>query len=411
VNPNASEINRPRIASQAVGTSRISEWLLGAGGLLGLAIIVFWPAMHGSFFWDDHTLLTDSPIIRAPDGLRRLWFTTEPVDYFPLTYSTFWIEWRVWGLWAGGYHIDNVMFHLAGAVAAWRAVRRMGVGGNPAIENRLQPTRISDARPRSGLGVWGAWLCAAIFLVHPVNVESAAWISERKNTLSFFLCALSANCFLSFDETGRIDWYIAMLIAFAAAMFAKTSVAAFPAVVLLLTWYRRGDLRRRDWLASSPMFLISAALALATIWFQTHRAIHGDVIRTDGFKGRFAAAGWAIWFYLYKAAWPANLSFVYPRWNVDPANPASYVPIALVFVTLGILYAGRKHWGRGPFTAAGYYVLMLMPILGFFNIYFMRYSLVSDHWQYPAIIGVIVPGVWVGKRLIVGGNTPTPRIG
>jgi hypothetical protein len=148
------------------------------------------------------------------------------------------------------------------------------------------------------------------------------------------------------------------------------------------------------------MFFISGLLAMATIWFQTHRAIHGDIIRTDGFGSRLATAGWAIWFYLGKAVWPVRLSFVYPRWTVDAQNPLSYVPTAMVLGVLVALWMGRARWGRGAFTLAAFYVLMLLPILGFFNIYFMRYSLVSDHWQYPAIIAVIIGGVWMGDGVV-----------
>jgi tetratricopeptide (TPR) repeat protein len=335
--------------------------VLLAGVLVAITLLAYLPAMRGGFIWNDETFLTQNPLIKAGNGLRRFWFTTDPPDYFPLASTSLWLEWRLWGMNPAGYHVVNVLLHAVSAVLLWRAL------------NRLKAP--------------GAWVAGLLFAVHPVNVESVAWITERKNTLATALYLAGLLAYLKFDEEGAPRAYVLALGLFLLALLAKTSVVMLPAVLLLCAWWRRGRIERKDILRAIPFAALSGALALVTIWYQYHRAIAAEVVRMDSLLSRTAGAGWAAWFYLYKVLFPAKLCFVYPRWALG-ASFLSFLPDLLLLALLFLLWRNRRGWARPLLFGCGYFLLSLAPVAGFLNIYFMRYSLVADHWQYTAMIGI-----------------------
>jgi tetratricopeptide (TPR) repeat protein len=362
---------------------RRRPWLPGLL-LLAATFLAYQPVWHASYIWDDDTFLTKNPLIAASNGLYRFWCTTAAPDYFPMTSSTLWLEWRLWDKNPLGFHLVNVLLHAVSSLVLWRVLAR--------------------------LKVHGAWLAAALFALHPVNVESVAWITERKNTLAMFFFSLTLLWHFTFEDTGRRGWYAAALTAFALALLSKTSVVPLPLVLLAADGWRRGRLEWKDLWRTAPYLVMAAVLALVTVWFQYNREIRTDIVRQDSFAGRLAGAGWAVWFYLFKALVPLDLQFVYPRWSIDPSRVLSYVPGVLV-IGAPLLCWRVRGTSRGRALLFGWvcFIAMLLPILGFLNIYFMRFSLVADHWQYfsilapLALVAAIVDGRPPGIRLVISG--------
>jgi len=350
-------------------------WLVGrrkricllAAVLVGLTLASYRPALSGGFVWDDDNSLTRNPLMQSASGLRQFWWSTAPADYWPVTESIFWLEWRAWGERPAGYHAINLGLHLASCFLLWSILDRL---------------RIS-----------GAWLAAVLFALHPVNVESVAWIAELKNVLAmgFYLGALRAflnggwTSSATANRWGRNEWqsYLAALLLFLLALLSKGSAVVLPLVVLgLIRWHR--PLQRGDTGLLAPFFALGAGLALVNVWFEGHRFGPGEVIRHAGGLERVLGAATAVWFYLSKALLPVGLSFVYPLWRIDLRNPLWYLPLAAA-IGLTFLLAARS---RPLFWAWMYFCVALIPVMGFADTFFMQFSLVADHYQYLALAGV-----------------------
>lgn len=347
----------------------------GTLAILLLTLVVYWPAYFAGFHWDDGDLFLKQPLITQPGGLWKIWFSTEPLDYIPLTSTMFWIEYRLFGENPMPYHVVNVFLHAVGAVLLWLALRRLAV---PA-----------------------AWLGAALFAIHPVTVSTAAWISEGKNTLSmsFAMASLAAMTSSGAFDQQRVDrrWYAFSLFLFLLALLAKAAVVMLAPTLLVLIWWKRGRLSRADVVNISPYFVMSLVFGLITVWFQTFRAIGEIDPRPEGWPSRIAGIGWCAWFYLSKALVPVQLTMVYPRWDI-PGDAISMVPLLLLVLVYGALLAMRNHfpWGRGLVAAVTIYGLNLLPVLGLVKMSFYQFSLVADHLQYfglPAITALMGAGL------------------
>jgi len=244
------------------------------------------------------------------------------------------------------------------------------------------------------LRVPGAWVGAAVFALHPMNVESVAWITERKNVLSglFALGALLVYLRGEAAETAhgnRTQWrpYLAACVLFIAALFSKTATSPLPAVLLILAW-GRGTLDRRTWWKTAPLFLAGLVMACVTAWVEQH------YVRAVGEEWTLSpvgtlVAGRVLWFYPRTLLWPSALTFVYPRWSIDADVWWQYLFPAVSLAMIGGLYANRRRIGTGPVVAVFCYVALLVPAMGFFHVYFMRYSFVADHFAYLAAIPLI----------------------
>jgi protein O-mannosyl-transferase len=348
-----------------------------AGLIVVITLLAYIPVLRGGFIWDDDDYITENQELRSLAGLGRIW--TEPAAsprYYPLVFTGFWTEYHLWELRPFGYHLVNVLLHAANAVLIWKILERLRIPG--------------------------AWLAGLVFALHPVNVATVAWVTELKNTLSMFFYALAILFYLRFDEEERRRWYWLSLGAFLLALFSKTAVVMLPLVLLGCMWWLRGRVRWKDLLRSAPFFALSAAMSLVSILVE-NRSNQTISPRTTGFLSHLAGAGWATWFYLYKVLLPIGLTVVYPLWKIDASNALSYVPVLVLIGGLALFWWKRKSWGRPLLFGLGYFVMTLFPVLGFFDISYLRYSLVADHWQYHAIVApvvlVVAGGVLIYRRL------------
>lgn len=350
-------------ATRAPGARRKTSPLMSAG-LLGLLVFaVYLPSFRGGFVWDDPLLIERNPLVQGELTLRSVWFSTD----FPLSHVALWLEWRVFGRHAAGYRVVNAALHATSCVLLWQLLARLRIPG--------------------------AWLGAALFAVHPVAAGSVAWISEIKNTLSLPFCLLSFRWFLEFDERHASGGggkaraaFTLSLVAFVLALLAKTTVVVLPVVLLLTLWWKRGEFTVRDLVRTSPHFALALGFGLLTVWFQQHQTLAGFSLAPEGFGTRLAGAGIAVWFYLGKALWPVNLCAIYPRWEIDPKQALPFLPLVMLFVALALGWWRRQGWGRPLVFGLGCFGAGLFPALGFFDMYFLVFSRVSDHFQYLALI-------------------------
>jgi tetratricopeptide (TPR) repeat protein len=360
--------------------------LLGAMGIAICVVAAYWPTLHGGYIWDDPQHVSENMALRSLDGLRRLWIQRGVIpQYYPLTHTTFWIEYHLWGLAPEGYHAVNLLLHAANALLVWRLLDRLRVPG--------------------------AFLAAAIFAVHPIQVESVAWITERKNLLSGFFYLLAGGAYLrvmqledpapSRPPPSWLD--IAALILFACALLAKSVTVTLPCAIALLIFWKRGRIERRE------LAVLGGALALGFLFALQTAQMEKSYVGAVGPDWKLSnaehvlVAGRALWFYLGKLVWPTDLLFVYPRWTPDPSQWWQWAfPVAALLVGT-LLFAFRRVTGSGPLVAALYYAGTLVPALGFFNVYPMRFSFVANHFAYLATIGPIAlaasAGALVAARL------------
>ncbi len=361
--------------------------------LLALVFIAYTQVFPAGFIWDDESHLTRNPCVIGPLGLKEIWTTTQAV-YYPLVLTTFWALHKFVGLNPLPYHALNVLLHAVSAILLWRVLR--------LLELR------------------GAWLGAALWALHPVTVQSVAWVTELKNTQSCVFYLLSILFFLKWEDQGRAVSrlpqprtkdrslvFALSLLFFLLATLSKPSVVMLPFVLALCVWWMRGKIRWRDTLALAPFALISVVASAWTIWEQRFHARAVGPDWTQTFPERLIIAGKAIWFYLGKLLWPHPLIFIYPRWDVDSSKVVAYLPLLAAIAGLVALWFIHAKWGRALFFAAAYYVVSLFPVLGFFSVFFFRYSFVSDHFQYLASIGPLaLAGAGIATLLGRFGETP-----
>ncbi len=415
--------------------------MAGAAGLLLIAMIAYVPVFSAGFIWDDFQYIAENPVVQDPAGLGRIWsdLRANP-QYYPLTFSTFWIEHQLWGLKPTGYHIVNVVLHATTVLLVWLVLRRLAV---PA-----------------------AWMAAALFAVHPVHVESVAWVVERKNVLSGTFYLLAALSYMRFSGLGERNsdthkrtsgtpakyagaapavalvknikgtpaeyagvapckyagvapctmpyttgwgWYWLALVLFAAALLSKTVTFSLPAAILLVLWWKRERPSWRDVWPLLPMAAMGIAMALLTGWVEKNVTCAVESLAILPWVDRLLITGRAIWFYLGKLAWPSGLCLIYPRWDINPHTGWQYLfPAAATALAIG-LWVTRKRIGKGPLTAYLFFVGTSLPTLGVISLAYQRFSYVADHFQYLANIAPLAVVAALLVRLIervTSGQTP-----
>lgn len=389
----APTLNARRLGGEA------SPYLLSLA-LFAVTLVAYAPAISAGFIWNDADYVT-APALRSTHGLARVWFELGATEqYYPLLHSAFWVEHRLWGDAAAGYHLLNILLHATSACLLAAVVGRLWSLGGAAREGGEQQRQASPTKSWASGNL--AWLAAFVFALHPVCVESVAWISEQKNTLSLVFYLLAAWWYLRFDVQRSPRAYVAATIVFGLALLTKTTTATLPAALLVALWWRRGRLQwRRDVVPLVPWFVLGAGLGLVSAYVERKYvgAEGADFALT--LLQRALLAGRVVWFYLGKLGWPGNLIFIYPRWRIDPAEASAWIfGLAVVLALVGCWLLRRRT--RGPLAAALFFGGSLFPVLGFFNVYAFVFSFVADHWQYLPCIGVVVLAA-AGLRTVRGG--------
>ncbi len=342
----------------------MSRRLLQISLIVVLTGIFYLPSLQNGFVWDDDQYLHANQAVQSDDGLTRIWFSHEMPQYYPLVFTSFWVEHQLWGIEPFGYHAVNLGLHIANALLVFLLLEALC--------------------PSLALAV------GLLFALHPVQVETVAWISERKNLLGCLFYLLAIRCYLNFQAGAGRRQYLLSLGAFSLALLSKSITATFVVVPLLLKWWKREPIKKADLVAIAPFAGLGLLCGLQTVYLELYRVgASGDAWRLT-LAEHLVLPGQIVWFYLAKLLFPVELVFIYPKWILDAGSPWQWLP-TLALVVLGVsLYRRRDSLGRGAFATYLGYLAALFPALGFFNVYPMRFSYVANHFQYIASIGAFI---------------------
>ena len=370
-----------------------------AAVIIAVTVFFYSKAFHAAFIWDDALYITGNRFLYTLEGLKNIWLSKDVShQYYPLVSTTFWIEWRLWGQNPAGYHVVNVILHSVNGLLLWLICRR--------------------------LSIKGALVIALVFTLHPVNVESVAWITERKNVLSALFYFSALLCFLRFEDTGErrsYGLYLLSLLFFLFALFSKTVASSLPVAIIIICWWRGAAADSMRWridraflLRLVPFFILGAFMGLYTAWWEVSEVGAVGVDWSLSIDERFVLAGRAVWFYLGKLAVPYKLTFIYPRWDIGSVGLFSGFYTLMAGALLVLLFWLRRIIGRAPVAAYALFLVTIFPALGFFDIYFFRFSFVADHFLYlatPAVIVFVVGlAAWVLEKRDIKVRVAVPVI-
>ncbi|MBF0279914.1 MAG: tetratricopeptide repeat protein [SAR324 cluster bacterium] len=350
---------------------RTSDNLRFIGALLFLAaltVIAYAPVMDAGSIIDDEKYYINDPLVNASDGLFSIWlkpFQNNGVwPYIPITRSTFWLERQIGGLNLAVGHWGNVLFHCLAAALLGMILRF--------------------------LHVRGALIISFCFALHPIHVQSVAWITERKNVVAAVFFFLTLWGFVNFEKKKKTTWYWLTLAFYAGALLSKTSTIMLPLIFVILRYWQRTSWSRTDFQILLPFFLLAGGAGSARIWFEIHAFGAVGEAYTRSFLERLLTAGHIPFFYLSKIVFPHPLIFTYPKWVIDPGHFFLYFPLLGLFVTMLLLLLKYRSWGSPIFLGLAAYGVLLFPVMGFFNNAWTKFSFVTDHWVYLPSIPLVI---------------------
>ena len=337
-----------------------TQWLLA---ITLVVVVSYFPALQGGFVWDD-VIFSEEPVIHSPSGLHSIWLSPADIKneghYWPLVYTSFWLEHKLWGLNPVGYHAVNILLHLVNCLLLWRLLDRLAIPGAVVI--------------------------AAVFAIHPMHVESVAWIIERKDVLSALFYLTAVLTWIRFNESPGPGRYALALALFAAGLLAKSVVVTLPVALLIWHWWKYGRVTSVDLLRLAPFVAVGLAITLADLAFYTSRE---PLELGYSLVERALIAAHALWFYAGTLLWPTNLAVIYPLWEIDTGTLAAWGYLVAAAALAAALWFGRRRLGRGPLAGALFFAVTLAPVLGFIDYGYMQFSLVADRFQYLAGLGVL----------------------
>ena|SRR3989339_117341 len=370
----------------------LKKIIIGSSFIFLITLFSYAPAIRNGYIWDDDDYVLNNLLIRSPNGLKNIWFDFSAAkifthQYYPMVFTSFWIDYQLWRLNPFYYHLVNIILHSFNAIIIFLILYK--------------------------LKVHGAWFAAFIFALHPVHVESVAWISERKNVLSTFFYLLAVLSYIKYLKLGESlskdtglkpfdkyqTFYFISLFLYICALLTKTVTCSMPVAILLLLWWKQKKIFFKNLLPLIPFFIIGFIMGILTIWVEKNFVGARGIVWDFSIIDRFLIAGRAIWFYVSSLLWPNNLIFIYPKWQIDSGiwwqylYPASVIAILIISVFL------QKFISNALLIALLFFIITLAPALGFIDIYPMKFSFVADHFQYLASIGLIT--IWVAGIAIL----------
>jgi hypothetical protein len=367
--------------------SESNKLWLGAIIVLVLTVAAHVRGLQGQFVeWDDTTHITRNAFIRALTFENVRVMFTKPIAklYCPLTWLSFAVDYRIWGRDPFGYHVTSLFLHLANTVLVLILVRKI-------LRNRWEHATTI------------AILTAAIFGVHPLRVESVAWVTERKDVLFafFYFCALLAYC--RWLDTHKLRNYCVCFGLFVASVLSKSTAVTFPLVLLLLDYF---PAKRKAWEEKIPFFAVS--LIITAITFLSQAGGKGETVASPEvipLWGRAGLVGYCPLFYVRKFFWPFHLSAVYPafdemHWNVY--HSLGYLAAFALLTALAV--ATRRRW---PVLLPSwlFYIITLSPTIGLVPV---GIHVVADRFSYVPLIGLALPvSIAIAWAIASAPNTAT----
>jgi|GEM_PF-552067 len=329
--------------------------------ILAASVLVNGASVKYGFNWDDDYHVTSNPCVAGPWGIGHIW-TSSNANFFPFVLTTLRLEFLAWGAKPSLFHFVNLLFHSLDGILLWMVLKEVKVR-------------------------W-AFLGALLWTIHPVQSESAEWISEQKNTESAFFYLIAIYCFLKWlakGKEGSMPLYLATFIFSLLALTSKTSTVMLPVLMSVLAWWMGTRVDKRVLSALTPFYLLSVAAGILTVLEQKYHVGAVGHEYTLSLIERLGLSGMTPWFYLAKLLTPWTVCFIYPKWDHESLVLAglALLPVNLLGVTGLIMFRGISVC-RVVLFATLCFVIPLLPVMGFFDGYFFRYSYVSDHFQYLA---------------------------
>ncbi|MFZ5563158.1 MAG: O-GlcNAc transferase, partial [Thermodesulfobacteriota bacterium] len=331
---------------------------LRALAVVALCLLIYWPSLKNGYIWDDDQYVYHNPAVTQPGGINDIWLTHNMPQYYPLVFTLFRLEHMTWGDAPAGYHAVNMVLHMANALMLMAVLALVA----PAV----------------------SFAAALLFAVHPIQVETVAWITERKNLLALFFLLSASLFYLRFYRTSRPGNGFAAFLFYLCALLSKSAAAWFAIVPMVHAWWATGRVTRKDLVLGLPFLLTGAAAGLHTAWLEaTKVGAAGETWNLDILAHILLASRISV-FYLYKALVPLEFVFFYPRWSISPTAWWQWIfPVMVIGAIIGAILTRGQTRRAGPALLL-LYGAALFPVLGFFSVYPMRFSYVADHFAYLA---------------------------
>ncbi len=336
-----------------------------------MVCLAYLPALFAGFVWDDTGYLTSNDTLLSWGGLRRIWLDPKAnSQYYPLVFTSWWIEYHLWGLHPLGYHLINVLLHAANAALLWSLLRKLEISA--------------------------AWPAAALFALHPLHVESVAWATERKDVLSGFFALLTLLAWRRWTERGQAKDYTLSVLAFLLALLSKAAVCPLAILLCLGLWRRKPPPLIRRLRATIPFLALALGMGLLHVWVERKNVARGPDILKPAFGERILIPARALWFYLGKLLWPSTLTAVYPRWDIKATHGESVFYFFSLLAAWGIAWLIAYRGRKSLLVVMNIFVIMLAPALGLIWGGIYRLTFVADHFQYLAGISVttLLAALW-----------------